>query len=121
MTNTNKIVAASFDMAEQEVVLYTAEEWKEKIAEARDLLMDEFEPGWNCTDPGEEVDCMDLASVFECAFGDEFFYTTESPLVTHFRVGFSLVYERWFYLKNQRELDAWNESGANDDQHFLSK
>ena len=120
MKKTNKIVAASIDMAEQEVVLYTAEEWKEKIAEARDLLMDEFEPGWNCTEPGEEVDCMDLGTVFECAFGDEFFYTTES-FVDGFCVGFSMPREEFFCLKNQAELDMWQAAWEHKDDHFLSK
>ncbi|MEK9894874.1 MAG: hypothetical protein VW518_00425 [Burkholderiaceae bacterium] len=112
----SKIIAVSFNIAEQEVMLHTAEEWKEKIAEARDLAIDGFESGWNCTDPAEAVDCMDLDTVFEYAFGDEFWYEVfEEPKYGIYAVAFDLQTETFITCYDDQLVEAICDSGRDDE------
>jgi len=62
-SSSRRVYAASFDMAEQEIVFYTRPEWNDFIVSVRDVMRDEF----------ENVDNVSDAEVLE-AWNDEFFW-----------------------------------------------
>ena len=97
-----KIVAVTFDIAEQECVTYNAYEWHNFIADTRE----------NCE--AEDAD-LTLEELFDSYYGDEFWFDVPSPSKAIFNVAFDLTSEEFIYCENPRQVEFYMEMAEDSD------
>lgn len=104
-----KIVAVTFDIGDQKCKMYNALEWHNFIADTRENL---------CPDWDDEV--LSLDELFECAYGDEFWYDVV-PSPSFYQAAFDLRSEEFLYLRSDFECEgllAMAELDGEEDKIF---
>lgn len=91
-----KIIAVSFDIADQKCKMYNALEWHNLIANCReDLAHDD--------DPLAEGS---LEEVFEACMGDEFWFEVVPNPFAIYQVAFDLRSEEFIHCRSDAECEA---------------
>ena len=94
-----KIVAVTFDIADQKCEMYNALEWHNFIADTREYLADNGVWVANLT-PGE---------LFGRAMGDEFWFEVLPNPSAVYQVGFDLTSEEFVLCENPRQEEFYME------------
>lgn len=91
----NRIIAATFDIADQKCKMYNALEWHNFIADTREYQ----------ADGGEPAD-LTLEELFDEAYGDEFWWesNTESEKLVY-AIAFDLASEEFIVCNSDTEVD----------------
>ena len=97
-----KIVAVTFDIAEQECVAYNALEWHNFIADTRE----------NCE--AEDAD-LTLEELFDSYYGDEFWFDIPSASRAIYNVAFNLASEEFVYCESPRQVEFYMEMAEDGD------
>ena len=99
-----KIVAVTFDIADQQCKMYNALEWHNFIADTRELA----------SEYGEEAPAS-LEELFEWAYGDEFWFEViPNPFVVY-AVAFDLTSEEFVLARSERDVEFYNEMAEDGD------
>ena len=91
----NKIVAVTFDIADQCCKMYNALEWHNFIADTREYHAD-----------GEEPADLTLEELFDEAFGDEFWFEVAPYTKNVYQVAFDLRSEEFVICNSDAECEA---------------
>jgi len=86
----DKIIAATFDLADQKCVTYNALEWHNFIADTRE----------RCDDPD-----VSLEDMFDEIYGDEFWFEVSPDHKLVYAVAFDLVSEEFVVCSDDNEVD----------------
>ena len=97
-----KIVAVTFDIAQQECVTYSALEWHNFIADTRE----------NCE--AEDAD-LTLEELFDSYYGDEFWFDVAPTSKAIYNVAFDLRSEEFVYCENPRQVEFYMEMAEDDE------
>ena len=97
-----KIVAVTFDIAEQQCVAYNALEWHNFIADTRE----------NCE--AEDAD-LTLEELFDSYYGDEFWFDIPPASRAIFNVAFNLASEEFIYCEDPRQVEFYMEMAEDSD------
>jgi len=89
-----KIVAVTFDIAEQECISYSALEWHNFIADTRE----------QSEDPSAS-----LEDLFDEMYGDEFWFDVAPTSKAIYNVAFDLAAEKFVYFEDARQVDLYLE------------
>ena len=92
-----KIIAATFDIADQKCVTYNALEWHNFIADTRHMLLDEVNY------PEEGLDTLE--ELFEYAYGDEFWFEILADNKLAYSVAFDLISEEFVVCSDDNECE----------------
>ena len=106
----DKIIAVSFDIADQVVKTYNALEWHNFIADTRELVTDDWD---------DEV--LSLDDLFDTAYGDEFWYEECPKAFELYDVAFYLPTERFILCHNDADCEAvvaWAEDIGDPEDIF---
>ena len=99
-----KIIAATFDIADQKCVIYNALEWHNFIADTRE----------QAEDPSAE-----LEDLFDEVYGDEFWFEVIPNPFAVYDVAFDLRSETFVHCKSDAESEMYMEmawaSGCQDE------
>ena len=95
-----KIVAVTFDIAEQECVTYSALEWHNFIADTRE----------QSDDPSAS-----LEDLFDEMYGDEFWFDVAPASKAIYNVAFDLRSEEFVYCENPRQVEFYMEMAEDDE------
>ena len=99
-----KIIAVTFNIADQKCVAYNALEWHNFIADTREYL----------ADGGEPAD-LTLEELFDEYYGDEFWFDIPSPSKAIFNVAFDLTSEEFVYCEDPRQVEFYMEMAEDGD------
>jgi len=97
-----KIVAVTFDIAQQECVTYSALEWHNFIADTRE----------NCE--AEDAD-LTLEELFDSYYGDEFWFDVAPTSKAIYNVAFDLRSEEFVYCESPRQVEFYMEMAEDDE------
>lgn len=97
----DKIVAVTFDIAQQECVAYNALEWHNFIADTREYL----------ADGGEPAD-LTLEELFDEYYGDEFWFEVLADNKLAYSVAFDLRSEEFVVCSDDNECEFVMEMAA---------
>lgn len=95
-----KIVAVTFDIAEQQCVTYSALEWHNFIADTRE----------QSEDPSAS-----LEELFDSYYGDEFWFDVPSASKAIYNVAFNLASEEFIYCEDPRQVEFYMEMAEDGD------
>ena len=95
-----KIVAVTFDIAEQQCVTYSALEWHNFIADTRE----------QAEDPSAS-----LEDLFDECYGDEFWFDVPSASMAIYNVAFNLASEEFIYCEDPRQVEFYMEMAEDGD------
>jgi len=95
-----KIVAVTFDIAEQECITYSALEWHNFIADTRE----------QSDDPSAS-----LEDLFDEMYGDEFWFDVAPTSKAIYNVAFDLRSEEFVYCENPRQVEFYMEMAEDDE------
>jgi len=95
-----KIVAVTFDIAEQECITYSALEWHNFIADTRE----------QSEDPSAS-----LEDLFDEVCGDEFWFDVAPTSKAIYNVAFDLRSEEFVYCENPRQVEFYMEMAEDDE------
>jgi len=95
-----KIVAVTFDIAEQECITYSALEWHNFIADTRE----------QSDDPSAS-----LEDLFDEMYGDEFWFDAAPTSKAIYNVAFDLRSEEFVYCENLRQVEFYMEMAEDDE------
>ena len=102
-----KIIAVTFDIAEQQCKMYNALEWHNFIADTRHMLSN-----------GDDSD-LPLDELFDTVYGDEFWYEVIPNPFAVYQVAFDLRSEEFVHCKSDAECEMYWEmaqaSGCQDE------
>jgi hypothetical protein len=90
-----KIVAVTFDIADQKCKQYNALEWVNFILDTREYL----------ADGGEPAD-LTLEELFDEYYGDEFWWETVPPTIALYQAAFDLRSEQFIYCVGDHDCEA---------------
>ena len=96
-----KIIAVTFDIADQKCKMYNALEWHNFIADTRERLLEEG------TYPDHELD-----ELFEEVYGDEFWFEVAPYAKNVYQVAFDLRSEEFVICEDDNEVDFIMEMAA---------
>ena len=99
-----KIVAVTFDIAEQECITYSALEWHNFIADTRE----------QASEYGEEAP-VSLENLFDEVRGDEFWFDVAPTSKAIYNVAFDLRSEEFVYCANPRQVEFYMEMAEEDE------
>ena len=99
-----KIVAVTFDIAEQECITYSALEWHNFIADTRE----------QASEYGEEAPAS-LEDLFDEVRGDEFWFEVAPTSKAIYNVAFDLRSEEFVYCENPRQVEFYMEMAEDDE------
>lgn len=102
-----KIVAVTFDVADQKCTTYNGMEWHNFIADAREEVQ---EP------------TASLEDLFDELFGDEFWFELVDR--SFYAVAFDLCSEEFVICENERQVDSYNamaEDGEYTEEVFWAE
>jgi hypothetical protein len=96
-----KIIAVTFDIADQQCITYNALEWHNFIADTREQC------GSSLYDE-EDVETLSLEELFEGFYGDEFWFDipTQEKI---YDVAFDLTTEEFVYCQNASQAEAYQD------------
>ena len=97
-----KIVAVTFDIADQCCKMYNALEWHNFIAATRE----------NCE--AEDRD-LTLYELFDEYYGDEFWFEVLPEPFAPYAVAFDLCSEEFVLARSERDVEFYNEMAADGD------
>jgi hypothetical protein len=95
-----KIVAVTFDIAEQECITYSALEWHNFIADTRE----------QSEDPSAS-----LEDLFDEMYGDEFWFDVAPTSKAIYNVAFDLRSEEFVYCASPRQVEFYMEMAEEDE------
>ena len=95
-----KIVAVTFDIAEQECITYSALEWHNFIADTREQT----------EDPSAS-----LEDLFDEVRGDEFWFDVAPTSKAIYNVAFDLRSEEFVYCESPRQVEFYMEMAEDDE------
>ena len=90
-----KIIAVTFDIADQKCKMYNPLEWHNFIANTRENL---------CPDWDDEV--LTLDDLFETAYGDEFWFEVIPNPFAIYQVAFDLRSEEFIHCQSDADCEA---------------
>ena len=99
-----KIVAVTFDIAQQECVAYSALEWHNFIADTRE----------QASEYGEEAPAA-LDELFDEVYGDEFWFDVAPTSKAIYNVAFDLRSEEFVYCESPRQVEFYMEMAEDDE------
>ena len=100
-----KIIAVTFDIADQKCVTYNALEWHNFIADTREYV----------ADGGEPAD-LTLEELFDEYYGDEFWFEVSPEPFAPYAVAFDLTSEEFVIANSERDVEFYIEM-AEDGQY----
>lgn len=105
-----KIIAVTFDIADQKCVAYNALEWHNFIADTRE----------QAEDPSAS-----LEDLFDECYGDEFWFEVVPNPFAVYQVGFDLRTEEFVVCKSDSECEfvvqALLDSGGDEEEFFWAE
>jgi hypothetical protein len=90
-----KIIAATFDIADQKCKMYNALEWHNFIADTREYL----------ADGGEPAD-LTLEELFDEYYGDEFWFEVSPDPKVVYQIAFDLRSEEFIVCHSDADCEA---------------
>jgi hypothetical protein len=96
-----KIIAVTFDIADQKCKMYNALEWHNFIADTRELA----------SEYGEEAPA-ELDELFDWAYGDEFWFEVSPDPKAVYQIAFDLRSEEFVVCHSDAECEAVMEMAA---------
>ena len=90
-----KIIAVTFDIADQKCVAYNALEWHNFIADTREYL----------ADGGEPAD-LTLEELFDEYYGDEFWFEVAPKAFVAYQIAFDLRSEEFILCHSDADCEA---------------
>ena len=103
-----KIVAVTFDIAEQECITYSALEWHNFIADTREQceasLYDD-----------EDLAGLCLEELFDAYYGNEFWFDVAPTSKAIYNVAFDLRSEEFVYCESPRQVEFYMEMAEDDE------
>ena len=96
-----KIIAVTFDVADQKCKMYNALEWHNFIADTRERL---------CPDWDDNV--LGVDDLLETAYGDEFWWELTPSTKNVYTVAFDLRSEEFVICEDDNEVDFIMEMAA---------
>jgi len=108
-----KIIAVTFDIADQKCKMYNALEWHNFIADTREWVAD-----------GEEPADLTLEELFDEAFGDEFWFDVAPQPFVVYDVAFDLRSEEFILCRNDDDIEfirATAEECGDEDEIFWAE
>ena len=108
-----KIVAVTFDMADQCCKMYNALEWHNFIADTREYL----------ADGGEPAD-LTLEELFDEYYGDEFWFEVIPNPFAIYQVGFDLRTEEFVLCQSDNEcefVESMLEDSGDEEEFFWAE
>ena len=100
----NRIIAVTFDMADQKCKMYGPLEWHNFIADTRELA----------SEYGEEAPAK-LEELFDWAYGDEFWFEVIPNPFAIYAVAFDLTTQEFVLARSERDVELYNEMAEDDD------
>ena len=97
----NKIIAVTFDIADQQCKMYNALEWHNFIADTRVQMLSN----------GDDAD-LPLDELFDTMYGDEFWYEVAPYAKNVYTVGFDLRSEEFVICEDDNEVEFIMEMAA---------
>lgn len=97
-----KIIAFTFDIADQKCKIYNALEWHNFIADARESFQ-------------EAPSDLPLEDLFGECYGDEFWFDVYDEPVAVYDVAFDLTSEEFVLAKSERDVEFYNEMAEDGD------
>lgn len=101
----NKIIAVTFDIADQQCKMYNALEWHNFIADTRHML----QQGCLVENAAAEYP---LEELFDEAYGDEFWFEVAPYAKNVYQVAFDLRSEEFVICEDDNEVDFVMEMAA---------
>ena len=108
-----KIIAVTFDIANQKCVAYNALEWHNFIADTREYLAD-----------GDEPADLTLEELFDEYYGDEFWFEVAPYTKNVYQVAFDLRSEEFVICDSDAECEAvmaMAEDAGGEDEIFWAE
>ncbi len=111
-----KIIAVTFDIADQKCKMYNALEWHNFIADTREAMLEEVnypEDGLNS-----------LEELFDYAYGDEFWFEVAPYAKNVYQVAFDLASEEFVICDSDTEVDfvmTMAEDGGSEEELFWAE
>ena len=108
-----KIVAVTFDIADQQCKMYNALEWHNFIADTREYL----------ADGGEPAD-LTLEELFDEYYGDEFWFEVIPNPFAVYQVGFDLRTEEFVLCQSDSECEfvqSMLEDSGDEEEFFWAE
>ena len=99
-----KIIAVTFDIADQKCKMYNALEWHNFIADTREAMLEEV----NYPEDGLNT----LEELFDYAYGDEFWFEVAPYAKNVYQVAFDLRSEEFVICDSDTEVDFVMEMAA---------
>ena len=103
-----RIIAVTFDLADQKCKMYNALEWHNFIADTREYLAD-----------GDEPADLTLEELFDEYYGDEFWFEVIPNPFAVYAIAFDLRSEEFVHCKSDAECEMYWEmaqaSGCQDE------
>jgi len=96
-----KIIAVTFDIADQKCKMYNALEWHNFIANTRELVTNDWDD-----------DVLSLEDLFELAYGDEFWFQVIPNAFVVYGVAFDLRSEEFVLCRDDADIDFIMEMAA---------
>ena len=96
-----KIIAVTFDIADQQCKMYNALEWHNFIADAREHMLSN----------GDDAD-LPLEELFDAMYGDEFWFEVAPYAKNVYQVAFDLRSEEFVICEDDNEVDFIMEMAA---------
>ena len=90
-----KIIAVTFDIADQQCKMYNALEWHNFIADTREYLAD-----------GDEPADLTLEELFDEYYGDEFWFEVSPDPAVVYQVAFDLRSEEFIVCHSDADCEA---------------
>ena len=108
-----KIIAVTFDIADQQCKMYNALEWHNFIADTREYL----------ADGGEPAD-LTLEELFDEYYGDEFWFEVIPNPFAVYQVGFDLRTEEFVLCQSDSECEfvqSMLEDSGDEEEFFWAE
>jgi len=108
-----KIIAVTFDIADQKCKMYNALEWHNFIANTRELVTNDWDD-----------DVLSLEDLFELAYGDEFWFEVIPNPFAVYQVGFDLRTEEFVLCQSDNECEfvqSMLEDSGDEDEIFWAE
>ena len=99
-----KIIAVTFDIADQQCKVYNALEWHNFIADTRLHMLSN----------GDDAD-LPLEELFDVMYGDEFWFEIVPNPFAPYAVAFDLTSEEFVLANSERDVEFYNEMAENGD------
>lgn len=105
-----KIIAVTFDIADQKCKMYNALEWHNFIADTREFVSNDWDD-----------DVLSLEDLFDLAYGDEFWFELAPYPKAVYQVAFDLRCEEFIICSSDAECEMIQDMAAEsgDDEEIF--